>query len=68
MIFDLSKVTTHQTYNLLIGLVAPRPIAWITSIDLAGKINAAPFSAYNYVGIDQRRRSPVFQNFKHRPE
>jgi len=52
MIFDLSKVTTHQTYNLLIGLVAPRPIAWITSIDLAGKINAAPFSAYNYVGTD----------------
>lgn len=52
MLFDLSKVTTHHTYNLLIGLVAPRPIAWITSIDLAGRINAAPFSAYNYVGID----------------
>ena len=52
MLFDLSKATSHQTYNLLIGLVAPRPIAWITSIDLAGKINAAPFSAYNYVGID----------------
>jgi hypothetical protein len=43
MFFDLSKVTTHQTYNLLIGLVAQRPIAWITSLDLAGKINAAPF-------------------------
>jgi flavin reductase (DIM6/NTAB) family NADH-FMN oxidoreductase RutF len=52
MIFDLSKVTTHQTYNLLIGLVAPRPIAWITSLDLAGNINVVPFSAYNYVGID----------------
>jgi flavin reductase (DIM6/NTAB) family NADH-FMN oxidoreductase RutF len=52
MIFDLSKVTSHQTYNLLIGLVAPRPIAWITSLNLAGNINAAPFSAYNYVGIE----------------
>ncbi|QEL19876.1 flavin reductase family protein [Limnoglobus roseus] len=52
MLFDLSKVTAHQTYNLLIGLVAPRPIAWITSVDLAGKLNAAPFSAYNYVGVD----------------
>jgi flavin reductase (DIM6/NTAB) family NADH-FMN oxidoreductase RutF len=52
MIFDLSQASTNQTYNLLIGLVAPRPIAWITSIDRAGKINAAPFSAYNYVGID----------------
>ncbi|QEL16796.1 flavin reductase family protein [Limnoglobus roseus] len=52
MLFDLAKVTAHQTYNLLIGLVAPRPIAWITSTDLSGKLNAAPFSAYNYVGVD----------------
>ena len=52
MIFDLAKGSTHHIYNLLIGLVAPRPIAWITSVDLAGKINAAPFSAYNYVGVD----------------
>ncbi|MBY0461075.1 MAG: hypothetical protein K2V38_27450, partial [Gemmataceae bacterium] len=49
MLFDLSKVTAHQTYNLLNGLVAPRPISWITSIDLAGRINAAPFSAYTHV-------------------
>jgi flavin reductase (DIM6/NTAB) family NADH-FMN oxidoreductase RutF len=52
MDFDVSKLTNHQTYNLLIGLVAPRPIAWITSVDLQGRLNAAPFSAYNYVGID----------------
>ena len=63
MDFDLSKVPHHQTYNLLIGLVAPRPIAWITSIDPDGNLNAAPFSAYNYVGTDppivaHRRRQP----------
>jgi flavin reductase (DIM6/NTAB) family NADH-FMN oxidoreductase RutF len=52
MNFDLSKTTVHQTYNLLNGLVAPRPIAWITSMNLAGQLNAAPFSAYNYVGTD----------------
>ena len=52
MNFDLSKTTARQNYNLLIGLVAPRPIAWITSLDLAGRLNAAPFSAYNYVGTD----------------
>ena len=52
MDFDLSKVAPHQTYNLLIGLVAPRPIAWITSLDHEGRLNAAPFSAYNYVGTD----------------
>jgi len=37
---------------MLIGLVAPRPIAWITSMNLAGQLNTAPFSAYNYMGID----------------
>jgi flavin reductase (DIM6/NTAB) family NADH-FMN oxidoreductase RutF len=52
MDFDVSKLAHHQTYNLLIGLVAPRPIAWITSVDLHGRLNAAPFSAYNYVGTD----------------
>jgi flavin reductase (DIM6/NTAB) family NADH-FMN oxidoreductase RutF len=52
MDFDISAISAHQTYNLLIGLVAPRPIAWITSHDLDGRLNAAPFSAYNYVGTD----------------
>ena len=52
MNFDLSKTAVHHTYNLLIGLVAPRPIAWITSMNLAGQLNAAPFSAYNYMGMD----------------
>ncbi len=52
MDFDLSKVPHSHAYNLLIGLVAPRPIAWITSLDLNGTVNAAPFSAYNYVGTD----------------
>jgi flavin reductase (DIM6/NTAB) family NADH-FMN oxidoreductase RutF len=37
---------------LLIGLVTPRPIAWVTSLDNDGKLNAAPFSAYNYVATD----------------
>lgn len=52
MDLDLTKATTNQIYNMLIGLVAPRPIAWITSVDLEGKLNAAPFSAFNYMGVD----------------
>jgi flavin reductase (DIM6/NTAB) family NADH-FMN oxidoreductase RutF len=52
MDFDLSKESAHHAYNLLIGLVAPRPIAWITSLDHEGRLNAAPFSAYNYVATD----------------
>jgi flavin reductase (DIM6/NTAB) family NADH-FMN oxidoreductase RutF len=52
MKFDLEKVTARQTYNLLIGLVAPRPIALVTSMDEDGGLNAAPFSAYNYLCTD----------------
>jgi flavin reductase (DIM6/NTAB) family NADH-FMN oxidoreductase RutF len=52
MDFDLSQTDKHDIYNLLIGLVAPRPIAWVTSHDLEGRLNAAPFSAYNYVCTD----------------
>jgi len=52
MDIDLANAKPNQIYNLLIGLVAPRPIAWITSMNLAGQLNAAPFSAYNYMGID----------------
>ena len=52
MKFDLSQTASHDTYNLMIGLVAPRPIAWITSVDLEGRLNAAPFSAFNYVCLD----------------
>jgi flavin reductase (DIM6/NTAB) family NADH-FMN oxidoreductase RutF len=52
MIFDVSKTANHDIYNLIIGLVAPRPIAWVTSMDAQGKLNAAPFSAFNYVALD----------------
>jgi flavin reductase (DIM6/NTAB) family NADH-FMN oxidoreductase RutF len=52
MDFDLTKTTARDTYNLLIGLVTPRPIALVTTKNLEGHLNAAPFSAYNYLGID----------------
>jgi len=49
MKFEMDKTPARQIYNLLIGLVAPRPIAWVTSMDEAGRLNAAPFSSYNYL-------------------
>jgi flavin reductase (DIM6/NTAB) family NADH-FMN oxidoreductase RutF len=52
MKFDLEKATARETYNLLIGLVAPRPIALVTSMNEDGQLNAAPFSAYNYLCTD----------------
>ncbi len=40
---------TETAYRLLCGVVVPRPVAWITSVDADGVVNAAPFSSYNYV-------------------
>jgi flavin reductase (DIM6/NTAB) family NADH-FMN oxidoreductase RutF len=52
MKFDLEKTTARETYQLLIGLVAPRPIALVTSMNEHGVLNAAPFSSYNYLCTD----------------
>ena len=52
MNFDMETTPHRQVYNLLIGLVAPRPIAWVTSMDERGTLNAAPFSSYNYLCTD----------------
>jgi flavin reductase (DIM6/NTAB) family NADH-FMN oxidoreductase RutF len=52
MKFDLEALPASHAYKLLVGLVAPRPIALITSLDENGRLNAAPFSAYNYLCTD----------------
>jgi flavin reductase (DIM6/NTAB) family NADH-FMN oxidoreductase RutF len=52
MKFDLEKTTGREAYHLLIGLVAPRPIALVTSMNEDGRLNAAPFSSYNYLCTD----------------
>jgi flavin reductase (DIM6/NTAB) family NADH-FMN oxidoreductase RutF len=40
----------HQSiYKILTGSVVPRPIGWISSIDLQGRPNLAPFSFFNVV-------------------
>jgi flavin reductase (DIM6/NTAB) family NADH-FMN oxidoreductase RutF len=50
--FDLEQASRSDIYKLMIGLIAPRPIALITSRDDQGRLNAAPFSAFNYLGTD----------------
>lgn len=52
MIFEVAGTKPKTIYNLLIGLVAPRPIALVTSRNEEGRLNAAPFSAYNYLCTD----------------
>jgi flavin reductase (DIM6/NTAB) family NADH-FMN oxidoreductase RutF len=46
---DAAGIDTETAYRLIVGCVVPRPVAWITTVDAQGCVNAAPFSAYNYV-------------------
>jgi len=43
----LAEVSPHERYKLLIGLVIPRPIAWISTRSANGVANCAPFSFFN---------------------
>src|SRR5436309_4944186 len=49
MHFDLAAIPTSDAYKLLVSTVVPRPIALATTVDAAGRINAAPFSFFNAV-------------------
>ena len=52
MNYDIERTPASDVYKLLVGLVTPRPIALVTSMDENGVLNAAPFSAYNYLCTD----------------
>lgn len=41
-----------RAYPILAGLVTPRPIAWVTTLNEDGTVNAAPFSFFNVFGDD----------------
>lgn len=46
---DAKDLTAADGYTLLSGIIVPRPIAWVTTMDVQGRVNAAPFSCYTYV-------------------
>lgn len=50
MDLDLTTLSQGVRYKILTALVVPRPIAWVTSVDAEGRVNAAPFSFFNVLG------------------
>src|SRR3954452_4526374 len=52
MRFDMDQLAGRDRYKLLTGVVVPRPIALVTTLDPVGGINAAPFSFFNAMGAD----------------
>ena len=50
MHFDFRELEPLERYKLMIGFIAPRPIALVTTRSKAGVDNAAPFSFFNMFG------------------
>jgi flavin reductase (DIM6/NTAB) family NADH-FMN oxidoreductase RutF len=43
----MSELAKQERYKLMVGLVVPRPIAWISTQNEDGVANCAPFSFFN---------------------
>ena len=52
MIIDVEKSDVVTVYQALVGVVNPRPIAWVTTLDEEGRVNLAPFSFFNAFGAN----------------
>jgi flavin reductase (DIM6/NTAB) family NADH-FMN oxidoreductase RutF len=63
--FSLRDLSRQDRYKLLCGVVIPRPIALVTTLDENGAVNAAPFSFFNVFSEDPPL---VVLGLQHRPD
>jgi flavin reductase (DIM6/NTAB) family NADH-FMN oxidoreductase RutF len=49
MKLDPGVLGIRDTYRMMVHLITPRPIAWVSSVSPAGVVNLAPFSFFNGV-------------------
>ena len=49
---DPAKVAPSEVYSLLVSVVVPRPIAFVSSLSVDGVANLAPFSFFNAGGAN----------------
>jgi flavin reductase (DIM6/NTAB) family NADH-FMN oxidoreductase RutF len=50
MSIDPKECEPRQVYKLMTGLIVPRPVALVSTVDLKGVANLAPFSFFTGVG------------------
>ncbi|MEC7258359.1 MAG: flavin reductase family protein [Pseudomonadota bacterium] len=69
MIVDPGDISAEESYKLLTGIVVPRPIAWVTTLNAQGGVNLAPFSAFTFVspkppmiGISVGRKGQTYKD------
>lgn len=49
MRIDPKELPAEACYKLMTGIVVPRPIAWVTTVNASGVVNLAPFSHFTFV-------------------
>ena len=49
MLLDFTKLPTREVYGWMTSVIAPRPIAWVSTIASDGRTNLAPFSFFQGV-------------------
>ena len=47
-----AEISHKELYGILLNSVAPRPIAWVSTLSPSGQPNLAPFSFFNVVCVD----------------
>ena len=52
MELDLLGADKDRAYQVLASIVTPRPIAWVTTLNGNGSVNAAPYSFFNVFGAN----------------
>ncbi len=50
MIVDPKEVSTGRLHAIMLGAIAPRPIAFASTIDKEGNVNLSPYSFFNAFG------------------
>lgn len=51
-IHELAQLTSAQTYDLAMSIVAPRSIAWISTYNPDGSVNLAPYGMSGVVSLN----------------
>ena len=53
MHYDFTQLSSADGYKLLTAVIVPRPIAWVSTLNLDGSgVNLAPYSFFNMMGSD----------------
>lgn len=52
MQFDPANMGIRDVYTLMVQLITPRPIAWVSSVSKSGTNNLAPYSFFNGIGAN----------------